>query len=153
MPFGDGSDPSEHSLTFGLGKRLAEGDKKPTLWAYYDWASGDGTINQGWNQLFPLGHRYNGFMDLFGRKNLHDINLLYTVDATKKLQLLAWYHYFALANRKQGPYGLNLLPFNPGGTVGSQDLGHEVDLMGTYKLNPRSTVLLGFSQFFAGDYY
>ncbi len=43
--------------------------------------------------------------------------------------------------------------FNPGGTVGDRELGHEIDLMGTYKLNPRSDLVLGFSHFFAGKYY
>jgi hypothetical protein len=154
--FGRNSNASslcEYSLTFGLGRRLSSSDKKPTIWAYYDWASGGDTAGEGWNHLFPLGHRYNGFMDLFGRKNLHDINFLFTLDATEKLNLLAWYHYFRLENGAQGPYGLNLAAFNPGGTVGSRDLGHEIDLMATYKLNPRSSMLLGFSHFFAGKYY
>ncbi len=149
---GDGSDISAFSLTFGLGKKL-KGDLKPVVWLYYDWASGDDSINNGWNHLFPLGHRYNGFMDLFGRRNLHDLNASLTVSPTEKFTVLAWYHYFALANGNQGPYNVTLSPFLPGGTVGSKDLGHEIDLLGTYKVNRRSDLVLGYSHFFSGDFY
>jgi hypothetical protein len=152
----DGSQASAFSLTFGGGRKL-KGDLKPVLWLYYDWASGDDSVNNGWNQLFPLGHRYNGFMDLFGRRNLHDLNALYIVNPSDKFTILAWYHYFALANGNQGPYNVAFgpinSPFNPGGTVGSKDLGHEIDLLGTYKINKRSDLVLGYSHFFSGKYY
>jgi len=148
----DGSDISAFSLTFGLGTK-STGTLKPTFWMYYDWASGDDSVNNGWNHLFPLGHRYNGFMDLFGRRNLHDVNSIVTFSPTDKFTVLAWYHYFFLANDKQGPYNVTLSPFNPGGTVGSRDIGHEIDLLGTYKVSARSDLVLGYSHFFSGKYY
>jgi hypothetical protein len=148
----DGSDISAFSTTFGIGAKSTKA-MKPTIWMYYDWASGDDSAGNGWNHLFPLGHRYNGFMDLFGRRNLHDVNTLFTFNPSEKWTMLAWYHYLFLANGNQGPYGLNLAPFNPGGTVGHRDLGHEIDLMATYKVNPRSDLVLGYSHFFAGKYY
>lgn len=148
----DGSDIAAFSLTFGAGRKL-KSSLKPTLWLYYDWASGDDSTGNGWNQLFPLSHRYFGFMDLFGRRNIHDINSLLTFNATEKLSVLAWYHYLALSNGNQGPYNVTGTAFNPGGTVGSRDLGHEIDLLGTYKINPRSDLVLGYSHFFAGKYY
>ncbi|MEQ1828821.1 MAG: alginate export family protein [Pirellula sp.] len=148
----DGSDISAYSLTLGIGAK-STGSMKPTIWMYYDWASGDDSVNNGWNHLFPLGHRYNGFMDLFGRRNLHDINTLMTFNPSEKFTVLAWYHYFFLENGNQGPYNITLSPFNPGGTVGHRDLGHEIDLLGTYKLSARSDLVLGYSHFFAGKYY
>lgn len=148
----DGSDISAYSLTFGLGAK-ATGTLKPTFWMYYDWASGDDSINNGWNQLFPLGHKYLGFMDLFGRRNIHDVNSILTFSPTDKWTVLAWYHYLFLANGAQGPYNVTNTSFNPGGTVGSRDLGHEIDLLGTYKVNARSDLVLGYSHFFTGKYY
>ena len=148
----DGSDISACSLAFGLGAKSA-GSMKPTIWMYYDWASGDDSINNGWNQLFPLGHKYLGFMDLYGRRNINDLNSILTFAATDKLTVLAWYHYMFLANGAQGPYNINNSSFNPGGTVGNRDLGHEIDLLGTYKVNARSDLVLGYSLFFAGKYY
>ncbi len=148
----DRSSISAYAVTLGLGRRL-RGESKPTLWMYYDWASGDDSVGNGWNHLFPLGHRYNGFMDLFGRRNLHDINALFMVNPTKKLTVLAWYHYLTLSNKNQGPYNINMWAFNPGGTVGGRELGHEIDLLATRKLNPRSDILVGYSHFFTGNYY
>jgi hypothetical protein len=148
----DDSDISAFSLTFGLGRRL-KGELKPVVWLFYDWASGDDSINKGWNHLFPLSHRYFGFMDLFGRRNIQDVNAIFTFSPSEKFTVLTWYHYMALANGNQGPYNVNLTPFNPGGTVGSKGLGQELDLLGTYKLNLRSDLVLGYSHFFTGDYY
>jgi Alginate export len=148
----DSSDISAFSLTFGGGRKL-RGDSKPTLWFFYDWASGDDSVNNGWNQLFPLGHKYLGFMDFFARRNIHDFNSMLTFSPTEKFSVLTWYHYFALSNGNQGPYNVGGGPFNPGGTVGSKDLGQEIDLLGTYKINSRSDLVLGYSHFFAGKYY
>ncbi len=148
----DSSDISAFSLTFGGGRAL-EGDLKPKLMLYYDWASGDDSINNGFNHIFPWGHRYLGFMDFYARRNLHDLNALFTMNPTDKWTLLSWYHYFALSNGNQGPYNLNNSAFNPGGTVGSRDLGHEIDLLSSYKFTPRAELCLGYSHFFAGKYY
>lgn len=148
----DSSDISAFSLTFGGGRKI-KGELKPTLWVFYDWASGDDSLNNGWNQLFPLGHKYLGFMDFFARRNIHDINSMFTFSPTEKFTVLTWYHYLALSNGNQGPYNVGGNSFNPGGTVGSKDLGHEIDLLGTYKVNSRSDLVLGYSHFFAGKYY
>jgi len=148
----NGSDVSAGAITFGFGRRFSE-TKKPTLMLYYDYASGGTATNSGWNQLFPLGHKYLGLMDFFARRNVHDFNALFTVNPTDKFTMLAWYHYFALANNDQGPYNVTGSSFNPGGTVGSRDLGHEIDLLGTYKVNKRSDLVLGYSHFFSGAYY
>ncbi len=148
----DSSDISAFTITLGGGRKL-KGDMKPTLWFFYDWASGDDSVNNGWNQLFPLGHKYLGFMDFFARRNIHDLNSMFTFSPTEKLTVLTWYHYFALSNGNQGPYNVGGGAFNPGGTVGSKDLGHEIDLLGTYKLNTRSDLVFGYSHFFAGRYY
>ncbi len=148
----DGSSISAAAVTLGGGRRFTK-DKSPTLWMYYDWASGDDSVNNGWNQLFPLGHKYLGFMDLFGRRNIYDFNALFTVNPSDRLTLLAWYHYLFLSNGNQGPYNVTGASFNPGGTVGSRDLGHEIDLLGTYKIGKRSDLVLGYSHFFSGGYY
>jgi hypothetical protein len=149
----DGSAASAAAVTVGRGVKISDQGWKPVLWAYYDWASGDDSIGNGWNHLFPLGHKYMGFMDLFGRRNLNDANLLWTAQPSEKLTLLAWYHYFWLVNGNDGPYNVTLSPFNPGGTVGSRDLGHEIDLLATYKLSVRTDLQFGYSHFFSGKYY
>ena len=149
---GDSSDMSAYAVTLGAGRKL-KGSMKPTVWLYYDWASGDDSTNNGWNHLFPLAHKYLGYMDFFARQNIHDINGQFMVSPSERLTVLLWAHYFALSNGNQGPYNVNGSAFNPGGTVGSRDLGQEIDVTSTYKLSPRSDLCLGYSHFFAGKYY
>ena len=44
------------------------------LWIYYDWASGNrdpaDSVHGTFNLMFPLGHKYLGWMDLVGRQNI-----------------------------------------------------------------------------------
>ncbi|GAB6165909.1 hypothetical protein JCM19992_19090 [Thermostilla marina] len=61
--------------TLGLGRKFPELPWSPVLTAYYDWASGDVRQGNGYHHLFPLGHKYLGFMDLFGRRNIESPNV------------------------------------------------------------------------------
>lgn len=154
----DGSDHGAGFVTAGLGKQLslAGGKWKPTVWAWYDWASGGEDFNpgeDGFHHLFPLAHKYNGFMDLFGRRNLNDVNFQFiTPTPLEKVKLLLWYHYFFL-DQQTTPYSVVMTPYNTTAPAGSKDLGSEIDCLATISVNPRTNVLLGYSHFVAGDYY
>jgi Alginate export len=151
----DGSDRAAGTATFGVGQKLVCQRWDPVLWFYYDWASGDGDLGQGngYDHLFPLAHKYNGFMDLFGRRNLEDLNVMLTLSPTRKLKLLAWYHYLFLETKSDTPYSVVMAPFNPGNAPGSAELGHEIDLLATLSMTARQELQLGYSHFIAGDYY
>ena len=146
-----GATQSAWAYTLGLGRKFSSIPWKPTLWAYFDFATGDDNGN-GFHHLFPLGHKYLGFMDLFGRRNLEDINFRLTATPTKKVKLMLWWHIFHLQNRNDVPYNVNLTPFVPV-AGGSSYLGQELDLTLAYKITPRANVLLGYSHFFTGDWY
>ncbi len=164
VQFGDNANGSNHSAGFataGLGRKLnvqlAGQAWKPTIWGWYDWASGgsgnfvapgDGSFHH----YFPLAHKYNGFMDLFGRRNLHDVNMQLMTPLGSKVNLLLWYHYFFL-DQATTPYSVVMTPYNAGNTAVSKDLGHEIDLLFTINLNARNNVLVGYSHFDAGNYY
>ncbi len=164
--FGENSNGSDHGAFFsttGLGKQLSIctrcGEWNPTVWFFYDYASGEDDFAQvargddGFDHLFPLAHKYNGFMDLFGRRNLHDINAQFiTPILGSKVKLLLWYHYFRLVEQTT-PYSVVMTPFNTATAAGSKDLGHEIDVLFNVAINPRNSVLLGYSYFNAGDYY
>ena len=146
-------------FTGGLGRQLTIGDWKPTLWLWYDWASGEEDFNQaargdnGFDHLFPLAHKYNGFMDLFGRRNLHDYNAQFiTPFLSSKVKLLLWYHYFRL-DEQTTPYDVVMQPYNTVSRAASKDLGHEIDVLFNITINPRHNVLIGYSHFNSGDYY
>ncbi|TWU37382.1 alginate export family protein [Novipirellula artificiosorum] len=159
--FGSDATPSNHEAGFftaGLGRKYETNLLSPTVWAYYDYASGEedfaevGAGDGGYEHLFPLAHKYNGFMDLFGRRNLHDFNVLANTPLTKKISLVLWYHYFRL-DEQTTPYSVVMTPYNKTTQAESKDLGHEIDVLFNINLNPRNNVLLGYSHFAGGDYY
>lgn len=164
VQFGDNANGSQHNagfMTAGLGKKLdiqtASGAWTPTVWAWYDWASGgDSTLvapgDNAFHHYFPLGHKYNGFMDLFGRRNLNDVNLQFITPMGKKVSFLLWYHYFFL-DQATTPYSVVMTPYNAGNAAVSKDLGHEIDLLWTININPRHNVQVGYSHFNSGEYY
>jgi hypothetical protein len=161
VQFGDNFTSEDHSagfLTAGIGRKMNVGAWKPTIWLYYDYASGEDDFDQvgrgdgGYDHLFPLAHKYNGFMDLFGRRNLHDLNVFSSTQLSDRVSLILWYHYFALAEDTT-PYSVVMTPYNSTSAAGDRELGHEIDVLFNVALNPRHNVLLGYSHFSAGDYY
>ncbi|MBA4020091.1 MAG: hypothetical protein C0483_23240 [Pirellula sp.] len=158
MQYGDNTSGSDHWGTFttaGIGKKMEKKTWKPTLWGYFDYASGGARrgAGEGFNQLFPLAHKYLGFMDLYGRSNICSPNAQLTMQPHEKVKLLCWYYYMFLEDVRDTPYNINMSPFNPANAPASRDLGHELDLLCTYTLNPRMEMLFGYSHFFSGNYY
>jgi len=146
----DGSSHSAGAFTLGLGRKFENVLWTPTMWLYYDWASGDDTVGNGYHHYQPLAHKYLGFMDLFGRRNIEDINVLLTMQPHEKLKLLFWYHYFQLQNTNDVPYSVTMTPFAAGT---GDDLGQELDIVATVPFTPRMSVLFGYSHFYTGDFY
>ncbi|GAB5402782.1 MAG: alginate export family protein [Aureliella sp.] len=162
VQFGRNSDGSDHGagfVTAGLGKQLSlmDGSWKPTVWAWYDWASGGEPVrpaqgDDAFHHYFPLAHKYNGFMDLFGRRNLNDVNLQFITPVGKRVKFLLWYHYFFL-DQATTPYSVVMTPYNTDNSAVSKDLGHEIDCLFNITLNERNSMLIGYSFFAAGNYY
>lgn len=146
---GLGVDQSAGFATAGIGRKL---DMKwsPTVWLYYDYASGNapgGDFNR-FNQLFPLAHKYLGFIDATQRSNIESPNLLLTMSPTEKVQLLCWY-YHIMANTAN-----DIVPSiggTPAQSTTSKDWGDELDLILSYQIGPRSDILFGYSHFWAGN--
>ena len=151
--WGDVAGASQNALawTAGLGWKFACQPWTPTIWAYYDWAEGDPNGN-GFHHLFPLAHKWNGWMDFFGRRNLEDLNFLLTLNPSKNVTLIAWHHFFWLQNGNDVPYSVVMTPY-VATAGGSQYLGQELDLGVKWKMNPRMAWFLGYSYFFAGSFY
>ncbi len=156
--FGSNADGSNHEAGFfvaGLGKAWSERPYKPTSWVYIDWASGSDELGagNGHHHFLPLGHKYNGFMDLFGRSNLVDFNILTTWQLSPKVKALLWYHNFWLQNENDTPYSVNLAPQQVGVTPTDSHLGNELDFVLSIAMTPRSNVAFGYSRFWAGEYF
>ncbi|MGL4514877.1 MAG: alginate export family protein [Lacipirellulaceae bacterium] len=146
---GLGLDHDAGFATVGVGKKL-DHKWKPTLWLYYDYASGNvggGDFNR-FNQLFPLGHRYLGFTDAAARANIEAPNALLTLNPHQKWNFLLWYWYIG-ANQES-----DVIP--PVATSSNQnlvsdDFGNALDFIAQYQITPRSNALVGYSHLWAGD--
>ncbi len=150
--FGDAAGGVGHSAAFctaGIGRKL-DMAWDPTVWLFYDYASGNvpgGDFNR-FNQLFPLAHKYLGFIDATQRSNIESPNILVKMAPHKKIDLLIWY-YHLMANQAG-----DIVPSiggTPAQSTASTDWGDEIDLIVKYKINPRSNILFGYSKFWAGN--
>lgn len=139
---------------------------KPFLALGADYASGDGEPTddtvETYNQLYPLGHAYFGYIDTVARQNVKAIKLGTGITMVpNKLTAALEYHWFWRAHEGDGLYNAggalarSAIFVTPGGrTVTAQDneLGQEIDLTLTYILNRHLSFALGYSHFFTGDF-
>jgi hypothetical protein len=157
--FGDylALDQTAGFFTIGLGYDFKDLPWKPVFWTYFDWASGDSNPTDGdrgtFNQLFPLGHKYMGFMDLVARQNIEDWNFLLTAKPCDKVTLLAWWHIFHLEEARDSLYNAagGVIRTDATGTSGT-DVGQELDFIVQVQMTPHADILFGYSHFFTGDY-
>lgn len=147
---GLGVDHSAWFGTAGLGRSMTKLPWSPTLWCYYDYASGNsggGDWNR-FNQLFPLAHKYFGFIDAVQRSNVESPNVLLTMKPSPKTTILLWYWHFMAAEAGDIVPAIGGTPTQ---AVASDHLGDELDLIVQYGLSPRSNILFGYSHFWRGD--
>jgi hypothetical protein len=136
--------------TAGIGHKYPKHLWTPTIWFYYDYASGDfpgGDFNR-FNQLFPLSHKYFGFIDAVQRSNIEAPNVLLTMNPAKKWDLLMWYWYL------QANSASDIVPSiggTPNQSLTRTHFGDELDLLAKYTIGPRTNVLFGYSHFWRGD--
>jgi hypothetical protein len=130
---------------------------EPRLGAGFDYASGDNdpfdsTVGT-FNQHFPLGHAFLGYLDLIGRQNVTAANInLSGWPVAKKVKAAVAYHMFWLTENEDALYNaggaaVRRDPFGASGT----EVGHEVDLTVAWKLDRHSNLLFGYSHFWDSD--
>lgn len=157
--FGDvgSADINAYMFASQLSYAFKDSDWSPSMYVGFDYSSGDDTPGdtdvETFNQLFPLGHAYNGFMDLIGRQNITDLSAGFSLKPHKKFLVKLDYHIFNRSSDADSVY-------NAGGgvlratTAGASDqVGQEIDLTMKYSVDRHLTLQAGYSHFFAGDYF
>jgi hypothetical protein len=153
----DGQPIHAGAATAGLGYNWAKGPMNPTVWAYYDWASGDHSPNSGnystFNQLFPFGHYYFGWLDLVGRQNIRDWNFHLYLNPDKWIGFNMQYHVFQLDSARDALYNAAGAPLrvNLKGAAGG-NVGNEWDFIMNFHLSPHSDIMLSYSKLYAGSF-
>ncbi|MFM1921065.1 MAG: hypothetical protein RLZZ303_2699 [Candidatus Hydrogenedentota bacterium] len=145
---------------------FAEAWGKPYLALGLDYASGDGDPTdddvETFNQLYPLGHAYFGYIDTVALQNVKAVKLGSGIALVpNKLTAAADYHWLWRAHEGDGLYNAGGAPVRgaqfvtPGGrtvTAQESELGQELDLTLNYTPNRHLAFALGYSRFWAGDF-
>jgi hypothetical protein len=145
------------AIAVGIGRKFTGRPLEPTIWMWYDYASGDEDPTDGnistFNQLFPLAHKYFGFLDLVARQNVHDLNWQVFVKPTKKLTVLTWLHLMWLAEGQDALYNSAGIASrqDPTGASG-REIGQEIDLLATYAVRSGVEFQFGYSVLLSGDF-
>ncbi len=152
----NGRDALAGMTTQGIGWNFKDAPWNPTIWAYYDFASGGNPITgtaHTFNQLFAFGHTYLGWIDLIGRQNIQDLNFHLYLYPAKWLTTWVQYHNFWLANKTDALYqtGGNVVRFDLTGRAGAY-VGQELDLVLNFHLSKHADILTGYSHLWGGEF-
>lgn len=131
------------------------GASAPRAFIGFDYASGDKSAGgdvQTFNHLFPLGHAFLGYIDSVGRQNVIALNTGLTLQPVDKLTLSGALHFFWREDTSDALYNAGGSVVRAGNLSSERYIGSEIDLTATYKLDPHTTLQVGYSHFFTGDF-
>ncbi|HEU4427300.1 MAG TPA: alginate export family protein [Myxococcota bacterium] len=127
----------------------------PRVWIGGDWASGDHEVGGDsalFDQLFPLGHAYFGYIDLVGRQNVVAASTGITVKPLPPLTADLAFHYFRRAARGSGAFNAGGAQYRPPVVGTARELGEEIDFLTGYRFNAHLLINLGYSHIFPGKF-
>ena len=156
--FGDSGDKDVRSFMIGsqFGYRFTETAFKPRAYVGFDFGSGDNKSNDGkvgtFDQLYPLGHLYLGYMDFVGRQNIISPNIGFTFNPLNKLTCEVTGLFFWRAKEEDALYNAGGGVLRPGAPGTSLEVGQEIDILLKYAYNAHTVILLGYSHFFPGKF-
>lgn len=151
-----------YALTLGY---TADLPWTPRVGVEYDFASGDRNPADGrrntFDPLFPFGHYFQGFADVFEFKNGRDLSLYLKAAPVDKLTVQVDYHFFWLGQRRDAWYsnapiaGTNMagavVRRNAAGAA-NPNVGQEIDIHARYAIGKFVKFWGGWSRFFPGPF-
>jgi hypothetical protein len=159
LQFGNqnGADLLAGAGSAGVGRNFKNALWTPTLWTYYDYASGDADPTSGdvntFNQTFPFGHYYLGWADQIGRQNIQDANAHLFFYPQPWMTVWMQYHHFWLNHSQDALYNAGGIARRRDATGASgTNVGDEIDFVMNFHLDKYSDVLFGYSKLFGGGF-
>lgn len=144
------------------GYRLDDVLFTPRPFLGFDIASGDRKSRGGgldtFNQLFPTGHLFFGYIDAIGRQNvidLHpgfDLSLLKDRPFVRKMTLTSEYHEFWRASDHDAVYNAAGGVLRASGSSNASCVGSELDLVFKWQVTRHTSFYAGYNHFFAGTF-
>jgi hypothetical protein len=144
------------------GYTIADAPMTPRLSIGFDVASGDDDLDDDvlgtFNQLYPLGHAYFGYIDAIGRQNIIDLHPGLKFQVSRQVNFSIDYHLFWRYSGEDAVY-------NASGAIVRSDLsdtgadltdarfiGSEIDLLLNWQIDRHFASYIGYSHFFAGAF-
>ncbi len=157
-----------YALHAEVGRSWEKSKFFPRVALEYNEASGDknsaDTANDGFLNLFHTNHKFYGYMDVLGWKNMRNVAATLRlkpfalVDSSLKKSILRLdYHWFQLKSTQDLWYRANAITPVIAPAVGiraglPKSLGREFDATWTWSPSPPYEILLGYSYFWSGSY-
>jgi hypothetical protein len=138
-----------------VGYTIADCPTNPRVHLGFDYASGDdspGGDVETFNQLFPLGHAYFGWIDAVGRQNIIDVSPGVTFKPMDKMVVKLNGHFFWRAEEADALYNAGGAAIRAGGAGTPREVGSEIDLTVKYQFDRHLSGVIGYSHLFAGDF-
>lgn len=129
----------------------------PRLGVELTHASGDDdptdAVNRTFDPLYPFGHAYQGFADVFAFKNGTDIAFYFRVAPAEGFSFHVDVHLFRLAAERDAWYNAAGVPIrrDPTGAT-PREVGQELDVHAKLALGKHVQLWAGVSHFFAGPF-
>lgn len=129
---------------------------RPRLGVEYTFASGDRHPGDGrhstFDPLYPFGHYYQGFEDIFAFKNGKDLAFYFKVQPRENLSLNVDFHNFWLASEGDAWYNASGAAIRPASPTSTTHVGEELDVHARWAPNKFLKFWVGVSNFFAGPF-
>ncbi len=137
-----------------LGWWLSRSRLSPRLQLGFDYASGDRSPGELglFDQLFPLGHAYLGYIDLVARQNVIATSGRLTLRPFPRTVLELTAYGFWRAETGSGLYAANGVEIRAGDAGASREVGAELDVLVKHWIGPHLLVAAGYSRFFPGAF-
>jgi hypothetical protein len=135
-----------------LGYSLPIKSLSPRVYIEFDYASGGkpgGDVGT-YNQLYPTGHAFLGYIDYIGRQNIVSPSAGLALSPIRGLSLSLQQYFFWRASDRDALYNKSGDVLRAGNTTTATYIGAETDLLATYSINRHILVYGGYSHFFTG---
>lgn len=111
------------------------------------------TTGTTYSQLYPTAHKWLGYADVFGRRNISGAVLHTSAALSNKLSAQLDYHYFQRTSDSVAPVKVDgTTAIGSVAASTSKELGSELDLTMSYDVLEGLTATGGYSILFMGDY-
>lgn len=163
-------DHEAHAFAANIGYTLPDVYGTPRIAFEYAYGSGDNnptnSTHDTFDQLYPTGHKFAGYMDFGSWQNLHDIRGIFSLKPTPRLSLAIEGHLLWLADTADNFYNKGGVArggatFQAAAAQGTgyginpnynSYVGAELDIVAGYAVNKFMALEAGYGHFFVGNY-